>query len=225
MKILVTGCGRSGTGYMSQVLRACGITCGHENVYHPETVDPWQWGSYMAESSWLAVPHIHKIISDHRADVFIVHLVRDPIACGRSLLHFFKGDRNAFHSAIATFSPWVLDREASFVEQFFRYWVTWNRQAQAYADLRLRIEDSTSSSFCEIVADLVTMAGYVMPPQAVRDAIAQVPRNYNTRHAHDVMSWSDLRASACGMVVEEIALDYGYSHSEGASCVPAMASA
>lgn len=68
---LITGCGRSGTGYISYQLNESGIVCGHENVFTAEGYIGWK--NYQGDSSWYAAPYIHKI-----GNVPILHIVRDP---------------------------------------------------------------------------------------------------------------------------------------------------
>ncbi len=73
MNFLVTGCGRSGTMYLSSVLNATGVPCGHEvafTVFGPKDVAPKQ-----NEASWYAVPFLARL----SPTVKIVHLVRNPI--------------------------------------------------------------------------------------------------------------------------------------------------
>lgn len=212
MKILITGTGRSGTGYISQVLRHAGIRCGHENVYHPTTRSSWEWGDYEAESSWLAVPYLEPIIRAHRNHVLVVHLVRHPVACARSLLHFFKTDDTHFHDAIRRFAPWILDDAASPIERFCRYWVTWQRHADAYADLRVRIEDTTGApdSFRGMLAHAFTASRWRITTHTIDSAMAAVPKDYNTRHDREDLAWRDLAATTCGEIIEQIACAYGY---------------
>lgn len=75
-RVLITGIGRSGTGYMARVLSECGLPCGHERVFNLHTKDPDDWGSRQAESSWLAVPWLGRLLTE---DVLVYQLVRDPL--------------------------------------------------------------------------------------------------------------------------------------------------
>lgn len=71
-KILITGCGRSGTGYISNYLTGAGIKCGHEDVF---TLNGFKgWKDYEADSSWFAAPFLDELDGDVR----IVHIVRHP---------------------------------------------------------------------------------------------------------------------------------------------------
>lgn len=51
-RFVITGSGRSGTQYMSELLRTVGIRCGHENVYFDTGFLGWK--DWEADSSWMA---------------------------------------------------------------------------------------------------------------------------------------------------------------------------
>ena len=61
-RFLVTGCGRSGTGYISTTLTSLGCPCGHEVIFRPESlhaVTELHWPPVLpGESSWLGAPFI-----------------------------------------------------------------------------------------------------------------------------------------------------------------------
>ena len=76
-KFVVTGTGRSGSGWISLVLRNAGVLCGHEQVYNPFGVCWKRWvkdePEWHADSSWLALPHLDKF------DGPVFQLVRHPL--------------------------------------------------------------------------------------------------------------------------------------------------
>lgn len=69
---LITGCGRSGTGWAAAIMTALGYPCGHETVF-----GPYGPGAFnQPDSSWLAVPHaraVHEVLG-----VPVIRMVRDP---------------------------------------------------------------------------------------------------------------------------------------------------
>lgn len=95
MKLVVTGTGRCGTGYMARRLTAAGLPCGHEAVFNPTNVKGGEraiWdaaGRVEAESSWMAAPYLNRA-KERNAVVLLV--LRDPEAIVRSLLgiRFFE---------------------------------------------------------------------------------------------------------------------------------------
>ena len=71
MRVLITGTGRCGTGWMARALTAAGAPCGHEAAFTARRHGDCDW---VAESSWLAAPYL-----DRLDGVYVVHLVRDPL--------------------------------------------------------------------------------------------------------------------------------------------------
>jgi hypothetical protein len=70
--VIVTGCGRSGTNYVSEVLNAAELRCGHEKAF--TVLGPQSSPELDAESSWYAAPFLDRV--DERTKV--LHLVRNP---------------------------------------------------------------------------------------------------------------------------------------------------
>ena len=89
-RFVVTGCARSGTGYISQLLTELGARTEHERVFDPFTTRFERWGRSPGESSWLAVPFLDELPDD----VVVLHQVRHPADVIRSLLgiEFFATD-------------------------------------------------------------------------------------------------------------------------------------
>ena len=57
MRIIVTGTGRSGTGFMSKVLTMAGHDCGHERIFTPNGVYP-KPSEEASDSSWMSMPYL-----------------------------------------------------------------------------------------------------------------------------------------------------------------------
>jgi len=148
MWLLVTGTGRCGTGFASQVLNSAGVGCTHEGVF---TLDGWEyaihlikerrrnpaWG-WQADSSWLAVPFLDR---PELAAMTVVHLVRHPkkvmdshlrlMAHRPEAVPYYQGMED-YLPELATYD--VIDRAA--------YWyLKLNEMAAARADLFHRVED------------------------------------------------------------------------------------
>lgn len=82
---LITGVGRSGTGYMAQLMRDNGYACGHEGYYSVRGVPDHPLAE--GESSWLSMPFLP-------IDVPTVHVVRHPLRVLESRLDSgFLSDR------------------------------------------------------------------------------------------------------------------------------------
>lgn len=79
---VVTGCPRSGTHYLSEVLARVGLVCRHEAVFGPKQRGFEGFGAAHGDSSWLAVPFLAQLPPDS----IVLHQVRHPLDVVRSLL-------------------------------------------------------------------------------------------------------------------------------------------
>jgi len=132
MELIITGTGRCGTGYMSQVIERAGLHCTHEQVFTPDGVDePHVW----AEASWMAVPYL-----PHYADTPVVLVHRHPLAVFSSFLgmHFF--DRPSPHLEFLHRKNPAL-RDLNPIDAAIDHYLFWNRHALNYADVVVDIED------------------------------------------------------------------------------------
>lgn len=75
---LVTGCGRSGTGWAAALFTTLGHPCKHEGQFAWNKAGPLEGG----ESSWLAVPHLDTLPQDTR----ILRIMRDPYEVVQSIM-------------------------------------------------------------------------------------------------------------------------------------------
>lgn len=75
---VIVGTGRSGTGYISKLLTAVGISTGHEANFHPY-YPRYQHFMGSGEASWLAVPHLDDF------DGIVIHQTRHPLRVAESL--------------------------------------------------------------------------------------------------------------------------------------------
>ena len=170
IKLLVTGCGRSGTGYVASLLTSNGLDCGHESVF--DVFGSKTGCPHLAESSWYGAPFI-PLLPDCAK---IVHLVRDPTAVATSFSRIglfddtifrhwtygfgmkkFSEMKFLFGEAYPRFRFTVAHRqflkrhthtfsESSPYLRGLRYWYDWNLKIERFADknrvqyLRLNIE-------------------------------------------------------------------------------------
>lgn len=188
MRLLVTGCGRSGTVWLARALCLAGVDCGHERTY---SLTRCGEGGWSAEVSWLAAPH------PRPADVHVVHLVRHPLAVIRSQvarggLARRAGDRReAYDRYIYRHLPGLRDLPTQ-LERCAAFWVRWNRLVDA--DERMRVEDVT--------AETVTRLARVVDPSA---GLTGLPPRAHRGRAAPLLRWRDV-----GDQVAELALRYGY---------------
>lgn len=77
-KFLITGCGRSGTGWAADLFTLLGFECTHEGQFNLAKKGPLRG----AEASWLAIPHLGALEPSTR----VLRIVRDPYSVVRSAL-------------------------------------------------------------------------------------------------------------------------------------------
>lgn len=172
MRLLVTGCGRSGTKWLARCLTEAGLDCGHERAF---TVADHGGSDWSAEVSWLAAPWTPI------ADAHVVHLVRHPLDVIRSRVatqvfeHRDRG-RNEAGDPKPTLGPWgafayrwcpaMVDAPGP-VWRAAAHWVQWNRLV--VADELLRIEDVDAATVTRLARLVDPAAGIdVLPPAGER---------------------------------------------------------
>lgn len=79
---LITGCGRSGTGWAAALFTTLGYPCGHEAAFNPATRGSAEAAENLArpDSSWLAVPYAHRLPEGTP----VIRVMRNPYAVVRS---------------------------------------------------------------------------------------------------------------------------------------------
>jgi len=123
MKLVVTGTGRSGTGWCAALLNNAGIFCGHERVFTPKAANGGviDWCEYHADASWLAVPRLPLM----NVDACLV--IRHPLDVVASMAHMRFGEEphvNQFTEVAKQGGGMTPDPDG-----YLRFWVAWNQWA------------------------------------------------------------------------------------------------
>jgi hypothetical protein len=215
MRILLTGCGRSGTSYTATLLTALDVRCGHELVFRlPEIVrGEVSWPEDLpAESSWLAAPYLQLL----PAETLVLHQVREPLAVLRSLRRVGLFETSGpFRSFVAEHLGQELEAAAP-LEAGLLYWDRWNglvEQRARDAGLpyqRHRLEDLDPVT----LAGLLAQAGHYRSPAEIEERQRRVRSDRNTRgdkSTDGTLTWASLPDSAAKQAVAERARTYGYA--------------
>jgi hypothetical protein len=192
-RILIIGCGRSGTRYASKVLRQCGLEIGHEK----EGKD--------GMSSWMAIGNSEKL----QAYDCIYHQVREPL-----------GVISSFHTVMKRTWRKIYDTESRIVSgetlllRCMKYWLYWNQLCEEKAKMTYQVEKMFDIALPKMLADLEI--------EATGEMLASADKVSNTDHTrtkgHKVsdiykkVTWDDLEiedAEIC-MMVRDQAIRYGY---------------
>lgn len=191
MRLLVTGCARSGTGWLAACLTAAGVDCGHEAVYGLS--GPLD-GGWRAEASWLAAPHRPP------AGTHVVHLVRHPLQVIRSNAErglFGPPEPNAWGEYAIRHAPAIAGGSTRLARAAV-YWTAWNRLVNG--DEMVRVEDVTAAT----VTRLARVVDRTAP------GVARLPERVNRQEAGLVgppPTWETV-AGIPGLV--DLAARYGY---------------
>lgn len=217
---LVTGCGRSGTGYAAALFTALGIPCGHEALFSVGALGsdaPPAWPAEVeGESSWLAAPFFLAL----PPGTVVLHQVREPLAVIRSFARtrFFEG-RHVWKRFAERHAPELA--RGTPLERCVAYWLCWNQlaaSAATHAHLvyrRHRLEDLG----VERVAQLCEALGRPRSRERIAAAMARVPRDTNTSGVKDgdsATTWASLPRSGAWSELEQLAARWGYV--EGSAC-------
>jgi hypothetical protein len=185
--------GRSGSGYISAVLNAAGVRCGHESWWNP--LDEHQAG-LDADSSWCALPDVL-----HGAfDGPIVMQVRHPLLTIASLTQspdhgHYIGCRERLMGPL----PEDPLRAATLT------WLQWTIIGEGVATDSWRVEDVDA----DLVARLARLAGHPVTDAAAAAAVAFTSTKTNDHATILRLTWDDLPADLVGDV-RGLAAGWGY---------------
>lgn len=167
-KLAITGCGRSGTRYITLLLRELGLELGHETLGRDGVVS-WCLAVDAAYVPWGVARH--EVVFEQ-----VLHQVRHPLDVIPSVSTF--SDRS--WSFICRQVP--CDPEAPVLLRAAQYWHYWNLEVERIADWRYRVEDLPL-----VFATLCARLG-VAPEWS---AFERVPGDINTRRCGHVLHWYD----------------------------------
>lgn len=213
-RLLIMGCGRSGTGFVAKVLADAGVKSGHEKVFHPGTAVP-EWGDTQAESSWLALPWLPTL----DPGVHVLHLVRDPLKNARSWMGVgmfadnAHPDHEPYREAVRRSVPGVMDYPTA-LERWLAHWVVWNELSELQATETIRIEDLDAQGGAQL-AKICDDLG-LCHSHDLTEAFEAVEHNFNTRIIDEGVTLQDILALDEDLVTRFVTLcgRYGYAQDE-----------
>lgn len=205
-RALIVGIGRSGTGYIARVLQLCGMEIAHEGVYGPLQAlgrEGLKWWDLDGDSSWLAVP----LIASHDGPVFLQ--VRDPLACIPSLAAtglFADVVTGIYQDVVRTHAPEVFWYDSE-IERAAAFWVAWNQRALPWVRGWWRVEDVGVEEIRRVAESL----GRFITEDRATEALAEVPRDFNTRTGTDRIGLDDIADDALRYRLKWSAATFGYA--------------
>lgn len=198
-KILIIGCGRSGTKFISRLLTEIGLEMGHEKMMR-DGLSNWYFTPTSTEHRQ---PIGAKIKFDEFEYGHILHQVRNPLDTIASAQTFMDES----WSFISKFIPIDFDRPIAY--RCMQYWLFWNRLAQENSEWTYRVEDFENQfdSFCAKIQrpEFITQRSH----QIISNSNKQV----NTRKGrYKKLTLEDLNR-LCPQLTKQIiqdAIEYGY---------------
>jgi hypothetical protein len=216
LDFVITGTGRSGTGYLSRLLSTLDVPCGHEKIFHPflrDDVLGCSNNNLIGDSSWLAAPLLEQL--SERTWVF--HQVRHPIEVARSFLGigFFDKNPSASHSPYLEFvrRHQSFDRIMNEFERFMFHWVCWNQMVETKTKTiglnyhRIKLEDMDAES---INTQLLSKIGRSSTIQKIHKAQAVLGSITNSRIRRGDISYNNLPKGEIFDRFWALAIEYGY---------------
>lgn len=194
--ILITGCGRSGTFFMSGLLRTAGLKIEHEA--------PGEDGS----SSWCMAVNCWTpwAASDPVGNVEFAHIfqiVRNPLHVITSFyINLFDLTKEEWRF-IRRHIPEIHENDSLLV-QCAKYWYYWNLKAEKIASWRFRLEDID-----QLLPEFEQRLGIHFNQTSLND----LPKN-NWRATTKKVKWIELKAVLSPELfqnIQEMAFNYGYS--------------
>ena len=214
-KLLVTGCGRSGTLYITSYLQKLGLDVRHEEPVPPNGV----MGKDGMVSWFMAADDPNPPMGPGRSHYefeYVLHLVRHPLKVIASVAQFiFKLDIKSYkyikkHCRFdhwPTFSP-TLEKEL-LIKLATEYWLCWNKITNSIATHRARIEFLDEDIFP--LLDVLSLTSNI-------EVTNDIPKTVNSRSKHIddeiwSLSWAQLHEIEPDLFdkVKVLAKEYGYN--------------
>ncbi len=192
--VLITGCGRSGTTYISKALCLSGLDVPHEKLGEDGAVSWYRAG----DNCYFRWKRIKKIAEEEYRHIF--HQVRDPlktIASAQTL-------RKEAWEYICQCVP-EISMDDPLVVRCAKYWYFWNLRAEEMAEWTYRIEDID-----EQFSEMGNRLGVPLDPQVLLK-VSQEQRS--RKNNYTPLTWNDLETNLEPELFENIinlANHYGY---------------
>lgn len=192
-KLLITGCGRSGTKYISELLKQNGYDVGHEED-GADGIASWSMTIAQGEPVW------GPSFQEYEFDT-IIHQVRNPVKVISSLHTFLDQSWDYIKKYIP------IDENDSKLIMCAKYWYYWNLEAEKISQFTYRIEDIDL-----VLPKIINILG---GEKYSEEILEELPRDINKR-SHDLIPLEKIRDEDEKLYdnILKLALKYGYRKEE-----------
>lgn len=197
MKLLITGCPRSGTLHTAKVLQKSGVRVGHECFKADGIVT---WLSIEGARTWKGLTEQKPRVVPVKDFDMVLQQVREPLACIRSLSIIMRVSKS-YASAVVP-----LIRGQNELLYCMRFWFYWNSAVGTFAQSFYRVEDLPQA--------LPKICGSVGVP--VPRTYPNVSTSLHSKRPHfyrlPELTWEDLFKVDSGLArqIKSMAVRYGY---------------
>lgn len=189
LQYLIVGTGRSGTGFMASLFNNNKLRCGHETILNEKNYGPKQYlksieeTNLVAESSWMAVPFLHRIMKQY-PNIKLIQITRDPIKIIKSFKEIGFYTRS---------SPWLeivkknvkVDND---IDSTIRYILKWYELIEKHENrLILNIDDLDYDALSGYAYKRINLLSTI-----VNDKIQHKNRIYSYSEIQEMVSKSEL---------------------------------
>ncbi len=218
---VVTGCGRSGTGYASRIWTQLGLTCGHEALFNAaalrneEMPDLDEAENYCADSSWVATGILQRaLVAFDR--IKILHQVRNPVHVIRSLMgtRFFERTGPYTEYARLHLRDHIRDHDEPLV-CCMKYWAEWNRLAESlvrHHPVHTYRVEALTASLLRKYAVWATSAD--ISEGECEEVLETTSKLTNSRKRDESITWESLPEGIDKISIHALAMFYGYTNEE-----------
>jgi hypothetical protein len=196
---LITGCGRSGTGWASALFTSLGYYCGHEDTFSYDKSGPL----VVSESSWLAVPHL----SELPQNTPVIRIMRNPYEVVQSVVArgFLDNVAGPYEDYVERWRPDITSA-ADHLGRAIRWVALWDDPLSRQTPI-LRVGAKPS-----VITALVQYAtGHELDPDIVGSAVKLLGTRVNTTpDPGSIPSIDQISGHPDGALIITRAREFGY---------------
>lgn len=176
MKLLITGCGHSGTRYLAKLLTEAGFDAGHEKEFgiFGSSAD-----KHDIEVSWLGavMQPVDAVLAESDPALPVLHVIRDPI---KVIDSFYTQGIFRKVDAYADYVRNHIDLDPDYPEA--DYWLKWNELAESIATRSFNLEGLDINAFLDAVAGAVGEAPRTKAQRIAAHRVGVVGETPNKKH-------------------------------------------
>jgi hypothetical protein len=142
-ELLITGCGSSGTTYISRLLQINGLDTSHDSGYGKDAVVTNACNGkeiYVYEYEKFGIRDYVKFKVNLKEFNRVIHLVRNPIETIPSVMAKWRSWGGIWLHVKENLEELDDSKEVS-IRNAMAYWIYWNKNIQEVADIRFKFED------------------------------------------------------------------------------------